>query len=585
MNLDNEYEWFGISEDNDSSAQNRLNEFLNIGNEKIEGSSREINPQGVFSGKLKDNIEPEISREDLNQSNKANQSIQSGQKPDAPKGGSSTFLNSLNLSTISSREIIVSAVEVITIPEKTPHLILMILNHEALSADCPLDYVEDGKAMKFFDPDKKEGRFSILRDSEMLLIFLSTLWEKELDYKSESGWYEVYSGTWNAIDHRYGYYVKWLIKNNLLECDNSWSDGKLNDDRFCKSYRWNPEVKDVEQYRLQDKFALRKYLKPATKGQTTPKYYQESVNSLKSKIDSLEINISAASNSIIEDFKLWNEKNPEDRMKIKDLMVSLVQIKRLSDIEAIRNSYIRAKKTTRVYSRLTSIPRCVKGKGICEIIRLNGEATMELDIRCSQPSILWNLFNTWKPLESDLNHFQGNDLESLKSERIAELNKMYDWLTSTKKMNYKVDGIQVSEDADFYNRMRAAHIKINSSWSKEKKESFGRDEMKTMIYNFMFSEMYYDMGEDIRVLVKKEFPILFDYVFSKLRSEGKPLWRELSKIESEMVIDTVCPEVAKLGFDFFSCHDSIRFPASKYDQVYPIWKKVLNDFGIPNNLS
>jgi hypothetical protein len=611
-------------ESSDEVKSEILNGFLNIGNEDIKNalplkndnltvagnieikpSSNEIdNSPTVKTAKLNsrgnsspDNCDIKNSPTVKNEEKPRKEEIiikQSGQRPDAPKGGPSLIFSSSISLTKCVGEILLSASPRITIPLQAPGLIQLILSHESLSA-CPLDYQSNGKKVMFRDPKRKEGKFNLRRDAEMLLVFLGLIFEKDLKYVPESGYQEIHSRQLKSIDERYPHYIAWLVRNGFLQVNNSYCDGKtysrngslVKNDNYSKSYRWNPDFQAVEEYRLQDKFAIRKFVKPEPLEKKVPAYYLESISTLQNKIGTLQVAIDRACDLVTEEFITWNLNNPLSQKEYKDLAIHLARLRKLSDIELIKKSFSRPLKTTRVYSALTSIPRCVKGKGENEIIRLNGEPTLELDIRCSQPSILYTIFKNWTPKESDLAHFSGHSIESLSEVREGELRTFLHYLTTNQEWKTKApDGSVQVEQMDFYNFLRSELMKLKKGeWKMEKLLSLSRDKIKVMVYNFMFSESKYDLGTDIRDVIQKVFPILFQFVFGKLMSEGKPLWQELSKAESGIVIDKIAMEVAALDFDFFSCHDSIRFPASKYDQVHPIWKRHLKESGIPQPIA
>lgn len=417
---------------------------------------------------------------------------------------------------------------------------------------CPLDYIDSDGTVNHFESRPKDGKFHLKRAYEMLLIFLSRIFEYGLDYKSKNGWYEISAYYWENLDKRYPHYLKWLESHGYLIVDHSWSDGRIKSERYSKSYRWPDSVTEVEPYSVSDTFVIRKLGGSERKQYVTPPEFRKSVEKLRNKIGSFQIDIPKAIDLIS------SQEYETEAIKA----VEVEKVKRLGDLGLIKES-IRRVRPGRLYSRLTSIPRIIR-KSNC--ISLNGEPIMELDIRCAQPSMLYANLSAWNPSEDDLKYFPSPTLVSLVQAKDAECKKLHFLLVTE-----KVGDIAKNKDTkDFYNYFRHVY------WKKTGNE-LTREETKAKVYGLFFASKIYQLDKDLKDIVLKEFPIMFHFIFSKLKSEGIDLWALLQGYESSIILDHICERIMLEipDMDFFTVHDSICFPKSYRAKVEIIWKEEL----------
>ena len=208
-------------------------------------------------------------------------------------------------------------------------------------------------------------------------------------------------------------------------------------------------------------------------------------------------------------------------------------------------------KVNRIYTPFCSLKREVRKN--CLLI--DGEEMCELDIKCSQPSLLYVLLkNQNYATKFTVNYLSPNEKEKLESELIE----------------YKC---LFNEPNDFYRFILGEYLRLKPN------KKLDRDKIKVFVLRWLFSKKNKD--PIVTQIFNNEFPIMLKCI-TMFKEGGNSLAALLQNLEAEIVLDEVCGQLKDCGFSWFTVHDSINFPKSKTEIVENVWKKTLTKYSLPH---
>ncbi len=236
-------------------------------------------------------------------------------------------------------------------------------------------------------------------------------------------------------------------------------------------------------------------------------------------------------------------------------------------------TFARHDDTLRVYNHLTSLP-----SSLLQFVRINGDYILQADLKCSQFTILGNLFNYYinhsgkelialfkkKPTITfvtrmveimDKYHnqfpFKGFD-KAYPQEDIYNSNNMYAFLEDTLLHDFY---LMLQSNLNLKERKYAKNIAFQTLFSKVKPES--------------------DYAKKLRDI----YPTVMNIINDFKETHGYEKFSVgLQNVESEIFIDHIWKRVRDSGINSFTRHDSLLFPIRQRNIVESIINDVFKHF-------
>lgn len=193
-----------------------------------------------------------------------------------------------------------------------------------------------------------------------------------------------------------------------------------------------------------------------------------------------------------------------------------------ANVQTQRVRFHVSKSSGRIYHSVANLPKMLRQE-----LLIDGEATAEIDISCSQPSLLASLY-----LLDDLAH-------------VAERQEYLDLLLS----------------GTFYEQLAPG-----KDWDRAK--------IKTAFFNQIAYGSYYCSGKyELLPPFTQRFPILAGAMASVKKEGNKELPIKMQKLEADVVIAGACAECAKGQLKVLPVHDSLICKVSEAEMVAGIFKR------------
>lgn len=343
-----------------------------------------------------------------------------------------------------------------------------------------------------------------------------------------------------SITSDYRLYLDYLIKNNVIESDNTYIKGEK-----PKGYNYTATFKtDLAPYYVTDSTLIKKIAKhdlfnfdKSNKLKYLSKWYDDKlqINYIEAKAKNKEIYVM---NLILDIDNAYNKFAHAD-----------LSIEKLNNHKYI---FHRDNTSYRIHSNLT-----VLNKQFRPYITYDNQSLVSLDFSNSQPFLSSVLFtNSFY----DKNH-SGLNLYKLNR---SIYNEMYNNHAIRDVLKY-ISNIQIDSDIfEFINNSVSGNIYeyiLNIFNNIDNINSYSREDIKKMMFSVLFSNNHFLMQQN--AIYKKTFSEQFPDVYNVFkiikRKNNSRLPILLQSIESYLLIDNICKYIYKHypNLPIYTIHDSI----------------------------
>lgn len=242
-------------------------------------------------------------------------------------------------------------------------------------------------------------------------------------------------------------------------------------------------------------------------------------------------------------------------------------------------TFARHEDTLRVYNHLTSLP-----SSLLQFVRINGDYVLQADMKCSQFTILGNLFNYY------INH-SGKELIALFKlkptitfvKRLVEIMDKYHNQFPLKGFDKAYPQEDIYNSNKMYTFLEDTLLHDFYSMLQSNLNLKDRKYAKNIAFQTLFSKV--KPQSDYSKKLKEIYPTVMNIVNEFKDTHGYALFSVgLQNIESELFIDNIWKRVSDSSITSFTRHDSLLFPIRKRLEVESIINDVFKGFDFVQKL-
>lgn len=405
------------------------------------------------------------------------------------------------------------------------------------------------------------------------------------------------------MGRHYKDYINYLIKWNIIECDNYYRLKKKDDPGKCKCYGICKFIKSQKHKNgklvtvrcaIDSKSVIGSYLhwQKEAFGGIVDDGMMESVLKYMDHFTVDESGLYRTFHDMkdMEKYAEWDS----DRFEMEKHKVDEINKGRDGHHVVIDNY-------GRHHTNFTSLCKPVREN----LVRVDGERTKAIDIVSAQANFVATLCSDYINLVDE--HAKKLEKDSLTQDPMWIIHRTPDarenWVNELnhyhdKKKICDIDPADVACKLGYSTHAEMVSIgkkeleKFNLwlkndiydafalAWRRTYCERKTRDEIKKVWIKYIFGQPEF-ANSKIKAVWEREFPV-FDQIISHFKLfDHRKLAHKLQRIESDIIFNHVCPGIRdKFGIPYITVHDSIIVAESKYEEVKEFFAGVLREKGI-----
>lgn len=394
--------------------------------------------------------------------------------------------------------------------------------------------------------EKHPPKKKLKKDKILYIIHLLRTLQTE-DRRNMIGgiWILLNATALKNVINNYQDYISYLEDANIIECDGKYKKGvRSNGYKFTSINYILVPMKSVW---LKDKTLLKGLKKAWEKDNHGTEYVKRHLPYLHKHFYNGKLTIELPKNAIIQ----YQSSRAIDSIKSGTPRLSIDKFGR------------------RLHTPITRL-----NKELRKHLRYDGKELVEVDIKCSQPylSIKFMLYELNKKNENLINNIKAANTLEAKMDIIKDLkgcDGFYEY----------VHDILID---DLYIKLKGVY-EANNEYAIGNGE---REDYKEIIFQIMYSKNGYK--NNLKTSFKELYPYPYNTIYKLKKNNYKDLAQKLQKLESMLVLRTVCKEINKLNkhIPMFTIHDSILTTKEHEETVRRVMKEVLlGDIGFEPELN